>query len=306
MARPGLLNHRKFRRLATMIGDDALALGSLEFIWAGAYESGDDFLGDAADVEIVARWRGESGKLFRALLKAGGADSAGFIEPIPGREGMFRVHDLWHHAPDYVRKRRSREAQRRLLSDPCPDRVQSVTGQSPVTDGTKGGVIPGDGLTLAPAPAPAPAPAQGSKDKTLLSGGKSPDGTCRDSIPYAEIISFLNTKARTAFKDKSKATRALISGRWREGNRIEQFRAVIENRVAKWAGDPKMREFLRPSTLFRASKFEEYLAAAGSNGTPKCGEGADPLMADCPYEPGSEGYEIWKREAALSRKGAGG
>ena len=34
---------------------------------------------------------------------------------------------------------------------------------------------------------------------------------------------------------------------------------VIDNKVAVWGNDPKMAEYLRPSTLFAASHFEEYM-----------------------------------------------
>jgi hypothetical protein len=118
MGRPGLTQHRKFLRAARLIGGEALLRGSLELIWDCAYENGDDYLGDSQDVEAAARWHGEPEQLTKALLNAGGDNSHGFIEEIEGRLGRYRVHDLWHHAPDYVRKRRKREAERRLKSDP--------------------------------------------------------------------------------------------------------------------------------------------------------------------------------------------
>jgi hypothetical protein len=117
-----------------MVGDDALALGSLELIWASAYESGDDYLGDGTDIEISARWKGEKGKLVTALLEAGGNGSVGFIEEIPDKKGIYRIHDLWHHAPEYVRRRRKREAQRWSLTDPGKAIVQPVTSQGPASD----------------------------------------------------------------------------------------------------------------------------------------------------------------------------
>ena len=55
MGRPGLTNHRKFRRLARCLGGDVIARGSLEFLWDSCYENGDDYLGDSDDVELTAR-----------------------------------------------------------------------------------------------------------------------------------------------------------------------------------------------------------------------------------------------------------
>ena len=111
MARPGLSQNRKFRRLARAIGSDVLARGSLEFLWDTAYEAGNDYLGDAEDVELASRRTGEPGVLCKALLEAGGDGSAGFIEKDPDRPG-FLVHDLFQNAPEYVQKRMKRELER--------------------------------------------------------------------------------------------------------------------------------------------------------------------------------------------------
>lgn len=84
------------------------------------------------------------------------------------------------------------------------------------------------------------------------------DHVARNGIPYRGIIDFLNEKAGTKFRHTTKATRRLIHARWNEGFRLSDFLIVIEGRVAKWANDPKMMEFLRPDTLF-GPKFEGYL-----------------------------------------------
>jgi hypothetical protein len=170
MGRPGLTSHKKFRRLAQVLGSAALARGHLELLWETTYENGDEYLGDITDVELSAHWSGEPGKLTEALLAAGGDGDAGFIEEIPDRPGKYRVHDLWDHAPDYVRKRRTREYERRTKGAelasltrqrPVSDRSdQSVTGQRPVKthplQDEVTGQCPPNGRTPAPAPAPAP------------------------------------------------------------------------------------------------------------------------------------------------------
>ncbi len=139
-------------------------------MWDTCYENGDEFLGDDADVEAAARWDGEPGKLTAALLGAGGEGHYGFIEEMPDRLGRYIVHDLWHHAPEYVRKRRKREFERRSKTDPlapdgvrCPGTVQSVTGQrTPSPD-----CLTEVGDTPAPAPAPAPSKTISSKDNAF-------------------------------------------------------------------------------------------------------------------------------------------
>lgn len=129
-----------------MLGSDALALGHLEFLWHVANETGDPVIGDAEDVEAQARWDGESGALVTALMGCGSAGGAGFIVQCEG--GLYEIHDYWHHAPDYVRKRADREAKRREKSDPR----QIVTGQRNDSDRSVTGQSPPNGRTPAPAP----------------------------------------------------------------------------------------------------------------------------------------------------------
>lgn len=80
----------------------------------------------------------------------------------------------------------------------------------------------------------------------------------KDGIPYSEIIAYLNKKTGKNFRDSTPETRKLIRARWRSGFRLEDFKKVIDNMTAKWLHDPKMRDYLRPVTLF-GTKFESYL-----------------------------------------------
>ena len=76
--------------------------------------------------------------------------------------------------------------------------------------------------------------------------------------PYQEIIEYLNEKTGKAFKPQAKETQRHIKARWNAGFGVDAFRQVIDNKVAKWATDPKMADYLRPETLF-GTKFESYL-----------------------------------------------
>ena len=78
-----------------------------------------------------------------------------------------------------------------------------------------------------------------------------------DIVP--EIIGYLNTRTGKKFSPKSESTVKLISGRLSEGHTLDDFKRVIDVKVAKWRGDPKMDDYLRPDTLFRPSNFESYL-----------------------------------------------
>ena len=154
MARPSLFTHRKLRTLTRLIGCKARAIGSLELIWNAGYQDGDPRLGSSDDVESAAEWRGAKGKLTSSLCAAGFVDDLG--------DGTYQIHELLDHAPDYVRKRRSREAERR-----------SVSQQRPVTD-----------RSVSSTPAPAPAPAPKNSQKELLSN--SPPANA-DVIPLRRV-----------------------------------------------------------------------------------------------------------------------
>jgi len=73
-----------------------------------------------------------------------------------------------------------------------------------------------------------------------------------------EIIGFLNSQSGKNFSTKTKATISHINARLAEGRTIDDFKKVITIKCAKWMGDPKMQDFIRPETLF-GSKFEAYL-----------------------------------------------
>ncbi|HTM42493.1 MAG TPA: hypothetical protein VL177_16360 [Terriglobales bacterium] len=159
MARPGLTQHRKFRRLERALCSHIVARGALETLWDVCYQNGDPFLGDSDDVEAAARWDGEPGKLTQALLDAGGGMEAGFVEEVSGCSGQYQVHDLYHHAPDYVRKRRSREAVRRAKTDPVAASEESrVVSDRSLTGRRQPSLDCQDGVDVTCAPAPAPAP----------------------------------------------------------------------------------------------------------------------------------------------------
>lgn len=156
MARPGLTGHRKFRRLARSLGSVLIARGALELLWESCYESGDDYVGTSEDIETLVGWNGEHGMLTRALVEAGAPEGQGFIEPasesVDSGPISYRVHDLWHHAPDYVAKRRQREVARQQKSDP------SVRRTAPNGDGSAGLPLCLDGSERTPSPSHSPSP----------------------------------------------------------------------------------------------------------------------------------------------------
>lgn len=79
-----------------------------------------------------------------------------------------------------------------------------------------------------------------------------------------EVVTYLNERAGKRFRTNVAKTRGLVSARMREGFGADDFRAVIDRKVADWGGDPRMCKFLRPETLF-GTKFEGYLNEGGGS-----------------------------------------
>jgi uncharacterized phage protein (TIGR02220 family) len=88
-------------------------------------------------------------------------------------------------------------------------------------------------------------------------------------IEIKEIIDHLNNLTGSNYKPTTGKTVKLISGRLSGGHTVEDCKLVVSHRVEKWMDDPKMREFLRPNTLFRPSNFENYLQEARRSSSEK-------------------------------------
>lgn len=76
-----------------------------------------------------------------------------------------------------------------------------------------------------------------------------------------EIINYLNVAIGSKFRDSSKTTQKHIHARLSENYSLDDFKKVIDKKKSDWIKDPKMKEFLRPDTLFGV-KFESYLMSA--------------------------------------------
>lgn len=74
----------------------------------------------------------------------------------------------------------------------------------------------------------------------------------------AAIIDYLNERVGTHYTYRNKSINGLINARLSEGFTIDDFKTVVDNKVAEWTGT-EWAKFLRPKTLFAPSHFEEYL-----------------------------------------------
>lgn len=74
---------------------------------------------------------------------------------------------------------------------------------------------------------------------------------------YSEVIDYLNTTTNKHYK-YTDSTIKLIKARLNEGFTVEDFKKVIDKKTKDWKNDSKMKDYLRPQTLF-GTKFEGYL-----------------------------------------------
>lgn len=107
---------------------------------------------------------------------------------------------------------------------------------------------------------------QEQQQYTMSGSATEPDVEAKpDRIPYKRIIDDLNSKAGTAFRDGTRATRNRIRARFNEGFTLDDFLAVNEAMCEAWKCDDKMVAYLRPETLY-GTKFEGYLQRARNGG----------------------------------------
>jgi len=92
-----------------------------------------------------------------------------------------------------------------------------------------------------------------SKGSNTLSG--SPD--------VIAVLDYLNEKTGKRYRAVD-ANVALIAARLREST-IDECRAVIDAKVEAWQHDDKMCQYLRPATLFNATKFANYVGELGTS-----------------------------------------
>lgn len=72
------------------------------------------------------------------------------------------------------------------------------------------------------------------------------------------IVEYLNEVAGTSFRSSTESTKKHINARLNENFTVENFKTVIDKKVREWKSTD-MAKYIRPETLFSASKFESYL-----------------------------------------------
>ncbi len=120
------------------------------------------------------------------------------------------------------------------------------------------------------------------KGKEIKGKENKEEGQAYGSAVCSRILDYLNLKAGKAFR-LGKAHQTIIEARLKEGFSEEDCKRVIEIKSAEWREDPKMEQFLRPLTLFQASKMDGYLnqklkGTAHANGSADSSKPYVPLL----------------------------
>ena len=79
-----------------------------------------------------------------------------------------------------------------------------------------------------------------------------------------EVIAYLNEKTGKHFRPVESARR-ILRGRFNDGFTVADCKKVVDNKVAEWLGT-EQEQYLRPSTLFQALKFDGYLNQGPAKG----------------------------------------
>ena len=77
----------------------------------------------------------------------------------------------------------------------------------------------------------------------------------------SKAVQLLNELSGSSFRNTSRNTQKHIAARIKDGYSMEDIESVIRHQCRLWGHDEKMRQYLRPETLF-GNKFEGYLSEA--------------------------------------------
>ncbi|RRD29861.1 prephenate dehydrogenase [Streptococcus minor] len=96
------------------------------------------------------------------------------------------------------------------------------------------------------------------------------------NYPIYIPIQYLNQETGHAYKFIATHTK-FIQARYKEGYTLEDFKKVIDTKVAQWKNNSQMAQYLRPKTLFSPSNFDSYLNEVPNHSQPVNNDNYPPL-----------------------------
>lgn len=100
-----------------------------------------------------------------------------------------------------------------------------------------------------------------NKPETVV--GQKPDHAQREKnkaikSDAMQVLEFLNLRTGKAFRQVDSNLKP-IESILKSGVSLQDMKTVTMRKIHDWQNDPKMSAYLRPSTLYRRSNFEQYL-----------------------------------------------
>ncbi|HFI0236634.1 TPA: phage replisome organizer N-terminal domain-containing protein [Streptococcus suis] len=96
------------------------------------------------------------------------------------------------------------------------------------------------------------------------------------NYPIYIPIQYLNQETGHAYKFIATHTK-FIQARYKDGYTLEDFKKVIDTKVAQWKNNTEMAQYLRPKTLFSPSNFDSYLNEVPKQSQPGNNDNHPPL-----------------------------
>ncbi|MCK4020092.1 prephenate dehydrogenase [Streptococcus suis] len=96
------------------------------------------------------------------------------------------------------------------------------------------------------------------------------------NYPLYIPIQYLNQETGHTYKFIATHTK-FIQARYKDGYTLEDFKKVIDTKVAQWKNNSQMAQYLRPKTLFSPSNFDSYLNESPKQGQPGNNDNHPPL-----------------------------
>lgn len=191
----------------------AYTAGHLELIWVHAHQTQPTI--KAAEVEHIADWHGETGKLFDALIECGWLDVV--------NDETVQVHDYADHAPSYVKKRDYQKEymreyrKRKEPLDPVRPNTPNVRQCKDVLDAVS-------------------VPTQPNITKHNITKPNKEDK--KEGLPHDDALDkfsqFWEAYPRCANKDRKEAARK----KWKSRKLDKQFTEIMEG-LEKWTRSKK-------------------------------------------------------------------
>ncbi|HFI0620734.1 TPA: phage replisome organizer N-terminal domain-containing protein [Streptococcus suis] len=96
------------------------------------------------------------------------------------------------------------------------------------------------------------------------------------NYPIYIPIQYLNQETGHTYKFIATHTK-FIQARYKDGYTLEDFKKVIDTKVAQWKNNTEMAKYLRPKTLFSPSNFDSYLNEVPKHSQPGNNDNHPPL-----------------------------